>query len=170
MVEQVGHVVTGLVAVRVLSDEAGDVGLLAATGFGGGLEHLLQSGQIRLIPAHQFHVACDIMRSKEIVLPTVRFGVIEIDLCRVEIFEPSATAFGLDESRLGVEKVPIMQASVREDVRDGVLADAAGKIRNAAVVIGILQSLRHRFMLHFHRNVPPCGKSRNAQFGATRGM
>ena len=113
---EVGHVMAGLVAMCILTDQAGNVGLVSSGCLAVRGKHGIQQVRIGFGAAHQFDVAIDIVWHKEIVLPAIGFGVIEIDLFRIKLFQPCCAPLGLKKSGFRVEEVSVVQGTKPESL------------------------------------------------------
>ena len=100
---QVSHVVAGLIPMCILANQAGDVGLIAPGCFAARCEHGVQLGCISGSTAEELNMAIDVVRNKEVVLPSVGFGVIEVHLPWIKCLEPCGGPFGLEESTFLIE-------------------------------------------------------------------
>ena len=100
---QVSHVVAGLIPMCILANQAGDVCLIAPGGFAARCEHGVQLGCISGSTAEELNMAINVVRNKEVILPTVGFGVIEVHLPWIKCLEPCGGPFGLEEPTFLIE-------------------------------------------------------------------
>ncbi len=146
IIEQVGHVVAGFVAVGILSDKAGDVGLFAARERLFGAEKLVEFGCQRHFAAIELHQPADIVRHEETVLPGVGLGVGEGYLGGIEGGLPCTVHFGTHELGGLVEDVLI---GLRLDDVGFVVGLVARHLRqhgDAPVVVGIFEGFGNGFV------------------------
>ena len=147
--------VAGFVALGVLADAAGDVGLRAARVALVGGEHLVQAGLQGLRAAQRVHQPRDVLRHEQAVLPGVGLGVVVVHLARVEGAQPAAVEPGAHEARGRVEDVaPVLRGSHVPliDVRP---AEVFRHLGHAPVVVGVLERLGHAlvFVVREHQAV-----------------
>ncbi len=147
------HVVAGLVAVGVLAHAAGDVGLLAAGGGAVHGEQGVQHGHGGRVAAQQLHVAAEVVRRGEAVLPAVGLGVMEVHAARVVGRQPAAVDAGAEAARGGVEEVAPALGAAAVGHGHVVAAQGGGVAADAGVVVGVLQGLADRFVLLVGRDV-----------------
>ena len=89
--------VTGFVAVGILSDQARDVWLDASCGLDRGSEQGVQTVEIPFVSTEDVLLSDHVMGRGKEVLPTVGFCEVEVYFSRVKSFYPSTLSFGLDE-------------------------------------------------------------------------
>ena len=147
MVVEPGHVVARLVAVCVLADQPGDVGLVAAGRIRRGLEDRVEPFHETLLPAHRLDQAVDVVRHEEAVLPGVGLGEVVVDAVGIEGREPALVSARAHETALGVEQVAPALAAVPVLGRDLRLVHPLRHLRDTPVVVGVLERLRDRFAL-----------------------
>ncbi len=136
---------TRLVAVRVLADQAGDVRLLAPRRPAVGGKQRVEAASERSGAAHESHEPVDVMRHEEAVLPRVGFGVMVVDLRRIERRRPEPFDARAHQLVGRIEQVlprlrptPIAQVVL-------LPSEAPGHLRDGPVVERVLQRPRHAF-------------------------
>ena len=105
MIIEVGHVVAGLVAVRVLADHACDVGLVAAMHFAACIEQQVEPGAEAVYAAYQVAELVDVLGYEEAVLPSVRFCIVEVHLEGIEGLGEAAVPAGAEELGPRIQQV-----------------------------------------------------------------
>src|SRR5204862_6152506 len=105
VVIEVRDVVRRLVAVSILADQAGYVGLFAAGDLSLGREKLIELIDKFPSAAHQLDQPRDVVRNKERVLPRVGLGVVKCHLLRSEGFDEAAVLLWPEEAGFGIEEV-----------------------------------------------------------------
>src|SRR6185503_19624251 len=103
VVVEIRHVMTRLVAVRVLPDQAGDVGLLASGRAALRSEQLIELACELAWATEQLHQAADVLRREERVLPRVCFGKRKRHFARFERLDPTTVAARPHKPRNGIE-------------------------------------------------------------------
>ena len=153
-VVQPGHVVAGLVAVGILSLEAGDVGHLHLPAARLIAEEGVQGGHHGFAPAHQGRVAGYVVRHKETGLPGNGLRVVPRGGKGVEGLHPVAVGSpSAHEAGDGVKDMPIAEGPGIVFGGHVGLPQALRHAGDAPVVVGEFQRLGHGFALQVGRNV-----------------
>ena len=135
-----------LVAVRVLADDSGDVGLLAARHHGTGGEETVEETLHSCLPAHHRDVIGQVVGHIGGILPGVGFRVVVVDLRRIEGGDKAAVALAVHKA-IGVKDVAVGLRAAVELVGHLLVAGKLGEPRNAPVVVGVLQRLGNRLVV-----------------------
>ena len=144
---QVSHVVAGLIPMCILANQAGDVCLIASGGFAARCEHGVQLRCITGSTAEKLNMAIDVVRNKEVVLPSIGFGVIEIHLPWIKCLEPCGGSFGLEEPTFRIQYVAVVQCPQPKPVHEfSICAVLGGKFGDAGIVKSIFQCFGNRFV------------------------
>ena len=163
VVVQVGDVVARLVAMRVLANKAGDVGLLPAGSGGRSAEQSVELGFQSLCPSMQGDQAFDILGRVEGVLPGIRFGKVEIDLGRIEGLDPLLVHPRPEKAGRRIEEIlVVLRAPQVGQVVVGP-TQGLGHLRNAPIVVGVLERLGHRLRFGLGRDIAVLAVGRNTQ-------
>ena len=155
--------VAWLVAVGVLANQPGDVGLHASRRLDGRFKQVCQSREVPLVSTEDVALPRHIVHRGEEVLPTVGFCEIEVDFPRIEALDPGALAFGLDEARFRMNQI-LPRGSALGKPHGQIRPVVVGGIpRNARVVEGVFQGFGHAFMLVIRGDESQFGVSIQAQ-------
>ena len=137
----------GLIAMRILADQAGDVRLITATGAVVRSEERVQPAIESFRAAHQFDVPVHIVRHEQAVLPRIGFREVEVHFVRIERLDEAAVAPCAEEAGVRVEEVLPIAAACVETIGDLLMADGFGEARYAPIIVGVLQGAAHTFRL-----------------------
>src|SRR5262249_10089405 len=102
---KVGHVMTGLITMRVLTDEASNIGLLATRSTAFGAEQLIELAGELLWSTQEFDQATDVLGHEETVLPGVRLGKTKTHFAWGEGCQPATVASGAHEPRFRIKDI-----------------------------------------------------------------
>ena len=139
--------VARLIAVGILPYKAGDVSLRASRRLLGRGEQGVELGRIGLLSAQGGHVSLDVLRDEEAVLPAVGFSKVVVDLAGIERRQPAAVGPRTHEPRGGVEYVTPVGGVAQILILLGTSPQGLCGLGHAPGVVGVLQSLRHGFVL-----------------------
>ena len=153
VIVQVRDVVTRFVAMRVLSDEPGDVGLLTPRGTRRDREQRVELRGVTRTPAQRLDVTGDVLRYEEAVLPAVRLGEVEVHLGRVERRLESSVDARPHEARRRIEQMPPALRALEVAIPNDGLPECLRQPRDAPVVIRVLERLRHALALALARHI-----------------
>ena len=167
----------GFVAVSVLAYQTGDVHLGPSGSTLRGREEGVELGAESLVPAHQRNMSVDVMGSEETVLPGIGLGIMVVDLRRLERREPAAAHHRTHQAGLRVPDIDVTGrifqvpvADIRITLLPGLPVDHIGHLRDAPVIVGILEGLRHRLMLLLRRHDIPLTVVADTELVLARGL
>ncbi len=147
---QVGHMVAGFVAVRVLADHAGDVWRRVGRQRRAGAEQRIQLAFERKLAAEQFHVCVQVVLVEEARLPRVRLGEIApfrgvTHAARIERLQPMAVAGAWPhEAELAIEHMLVIARAMAQPGGIGMRAGGVGQVRHGPVVVRVFERLADR--------------------------
>ena len=141
VIVEVGDMMARLVAVGVLPDEAGDVGLSTPSRLLWCGEQAVELGHIGLIATQCGYMAVHILWHEETVLPAVGFREMVVDLAGIERREPAPVGTRAHETRGWVEYIaPVGRISA---VFSGLrrFAEHGGRLCDTPGIVGIFKRL-----------------------------
>ena len=106
-----------------------------------------------LLSTVQFDQAVNVLRDIGAVLPGVGFGVVKVDLVRVEGSKPLVVDPSTHETRFGVEHILISQSPFIKVTGLFLLSHGPSHLGYGPIVIGVLQGFGDRFTFLFHGDV-----------------
>ncbi len=143
--------VAGLVAVRVLTDQSGNVGRCTRQLLGTGGEKSVELARECLASTKQRHVAVEVVLVEEGRLPCIGFGEVVPRLpvpegTRIEGHRPRPIGeTRLHEAAVMVEHVAVVARAITQHAVVVVGAGSLGELRDGPVVVGVLERLARRF-------------------------
>ena len=161
--------VARLVAVGVLADLPGNVGLGAAAGLLRGAEERIDAGQERLLAAVRLHQPDQVVRHKKAVLPAVGFGVVVVDLGRVERGHEAPVEPRTHKTGLRVEHVAPVLRRAHIFLILLIPAEHLRHLRHAPVVVGVFQGLGHRLVFVVGKHQPVAAEAVQPELPVARG-
>ncbi len=150
---QIRDVVAWLVAVRVLADHAGDVGLLVPGNLALGAEQRVELRRKRALPTEKIHQTVHVLRRKKRILPGICLCVVKVDLGGIEWREPRSLEPAPHESNARVEEILV---ALRAPHVARVVVQTPQLSRHqcdAPVVVRVLERLRNALGLLLGRDV-----------------
>src|SRR6185436_1386016 len=142
VVVEISRCVARLVAMRVLTNQSGNVRLFAAGGLAFSGEHFIQLARKLLLAAHQSDEPADVLRNEERVLPRIRFREVKVDFAWIEWRKPAAIAAGPHKACLTVKHILIELRSGEIAFVVILAAEHLRDLRDTPIVVSILECFR----------------------------
>ena len=157
--------VAGLVAVRILADQTGNVGLRAAGRLLGSGKQGIQPRFEGLSTAKGLDQAGDILRHEEAVLPGIGLRIVVVDLARIEGGEPASVKPGAHKEGFRIQHVlPVLRAGHKLLIFSR-MSEQFRNLCHAPVVVGVLEGLRDAFVFVVRQHEAVTAETVEPEFG-----
>ena len=143
--------VTRLIAMRILADQSGNVGLVPSRGFVFSAEEFVEMSLVLFLAAHQFNVSRDVLRHVEAVLPSIGLGIVEVDFVRIKRAEPRVAKASSHKACRRVKVVFVRLRPLEIGFVHICFAHCLSHLGNGPVVVSVFQCFGNRFAFGFHR-------------------
>ena len=107
VVVEISDVMRRLVAVRVLPDESGDIGLFASRKLGFGRKEFIEFRRKLFLAAVECDQSAYVLRCEKRILPAIAFGEIKGNFLRRERRNEAAVFARAHKARVRVEEIAI---------------------------------------------------------------
>ena len=144
---KVCHVMTWFIAMRILTNQAGNIRSLTYHSIRGS-EQIIQIGCKGSLASEELNHAVYIVRYKETILPCSRFGKFMSYRSRIELFFPVAVqTLAMEETDIAIEYIAIVQGTFHVFLVNVFLTHRLRHLSNGPVIVCVFQQARNRFTL-----------------------
>ncbi len=159
---EVGDVMRRLVAVGVLPDKAGNIGLGPTAGLGTGPKQGVQQGLCALGTADGFDPSVYILRHIKRSLPSVGFGVMVVHLSGVKRGQPLPVLTRAHHSGHGVQQIAPRSGTAQVSLVALKITPQTSRLGQTPIIVGVFQIFGDRLRTGLHAEVSVIPQPSNA--------